>query len=74
MVNNKIAWHTRSVDEALTDLKTDGKNGLSDAEAKSRIEKYGYNELIEEKVQKRFAVRLEREVQLLGPETSLRKH
>ncbi len=41
-------WHRISIDEALELLETDGKEGLSGAEAKSRLERYGPNALAEE--------------------------
>ena len=41
-------WHRIGVDEALKALETDGKEGLSGAEAKSRLERYGPNALAEE--------------------------
>ncbi|MAT98481.1 MAG: ATPase [Anaerolineaceae bacterium] len=42
-----MTWYQQDVDSAINDLNSDAKNGLSAAEAKSRLEKYGLNELIE---------------------------
>jgi len=42
------AWHVKSVDETLKELKT-RKNGLSDQEAKKRLQQHGFNELEEKK-------------------------
>ena len=41
-------WHRIGVDEALRILETDGKQGLSGAEATSRLERYGPNALEKE--------------------------
>ena len=41
-------WHRIGVDEALRVLETDGKQGLSGAEATSRLERYGPNALEKE--------------------------
>ncbi|HXL05022.1 MAG TPA: cation-translocating P-type ATPase [Bacillota bacterium] len=41
-------WHRMSIDGALRILETDGKEGLSSVEAKSRLERYGPNALAEE--------------------------
>lgn len=40
-------WHTRSFEEALTFWKTDEENGLSSTEVKTRLYKFGYNEVKE---------------------------
>ncbi len=40
-------WHALSSEEVREILKTDPEAGLSSAEAKRRLEKYGYNELEE---------------------------
>jgi len=39
-------WHSMSIDEVLKELDTTF-DGLSDVEAKARLEKYGFNELVE---------------------------
>ncbi len=39
-----------TVEEVLSDLNTNLKTGLDSSEAKSRLEKYGYNEIPEKKV------------------------
>ena len=38
-------WFSKSIEEVLKELKVDPKQGLSDAEAKARLEKYGPNRL-----------------------------
>ncbi|MBU4217654.1 MAG: calcium-translocating P-type ATPase, PMCA-type, partial [Actinobacteria bacterium] len=43
------AWHSLTTEECLHALECDGKNGLSDAEAADRLERFGPNELREEK-------------------------
>jgi len=40
-------WYALSADDALRDLETDREKGLTSAEAKQRLEQYGYNELKE---------------------------
>jgi Ca2+-transporting ATPase len=42
-------WHSMEVDQVLRDLNTNPYQGLSDEEVRSRLEKYGYNELKREK-------------------------
>lgn len=59
MVNNRNAWHTRPVDQVLTELKTDGIRGLSDAEANNRLQIYGQNELVERGRKKPLIILLE---------------
>ena len=44
MPNDQRAWHALSADEALSALGT-GPQGLSDAEAASRLDEHGPNEL-----------------------------
>jgi len=41
-------WHSMEVDQVLKELNTDPHQGLSDEEVRSRLEKYGYNELKKE--------------------------
>jgi len=41
-------WHSMEVDQVLKKLNTDPHLGLSVEEARSRLEKYGYNELKKE--------------------------
>ncbi len=41
----KVDWHSLSVDDVIKALKSDVK-GLSDAEAKARLSKFGPNELV----------------------------
>ncbi|MBU4241118.1 MAG: calcium-translocating P-type ATPase, PMCA-type [Actinobacteria bacterium] len=43
------AWHSLTTEECLDALECDGKDGLSGAEAASRLERFGPNELREEK-------------------------
>ena len=38
-------WHSMEVDQVLKELNTDPHQGLSDEEVRSRLKKYGYNEL-----------------------------
>jgi magnesium-transporting ATPase (P-type) len=42
---DKIEWYKRSIDDIFSAL-TSGSSGLSDIEAKNRLERYGFNELI----------------------------
>ena len=45
------AWHSLEAEQILQELKTDSHRGLSAEDVRSRLEKYGYNELQrEEKV------------------------
>ena len=41
----KLPWYEQSVEEVSARLSTDASNGLSSGEVKSRLEKYGLNEL-----------------------------
>ncbi|NLW40110.1 MAG: calcium-transporting P-type ATPase, PMR1-type [Tissierellia bacterium] len=41
-------WYKKDKNYLLTNLKTDGDKGISDEEARNRLEKYGPNELKEE--------------------------
>ena len=41
--------YQQSIDEVLAALNTDPRLGLSEAEARARLEKYGRNELTAEK-------------------------
>jgi P-type Ca2+ transporter type 2C len=49
MVDIKSAPYRQSVDEALAALGADARLGLSEAEARARLESYGRNELTAEK-------------------------
>ncbi|QDU39987.1 Calcium-transporting ATPase 1 [Maioricimonas rarisocia] len=40
-------WYSRDIEDVLSDLGSDPEQGLSEAEAAERLEKYGPNELIE---------------------------
>lgn len=42
-------WHEKSIEEVLKELSVDSKKGLDTESAKERLEKYGPNELKEEK-------------------------
>ncbi len=42
-------WHSLEADQVLKELDTDPHKGLTEDEVKSRLEKYGYNELKREK-------------------------
>ena len=42
-----MTWFQQDVDSTLQELKSDAKSGLSAAEAKSRLNQYGLNELVE---------------------------
>lgn len=46
---DEILWHTKSIEDAVKELDTDIKRGISEKESAERIEKYGYNELEEKK-------------------------
>ena len=41
-------WHSMEVDQVLKELNTDPHQGLSVEEARSRLKKYGFNELKQE--------------------------
>ncbi len=47
--HDKIVPYRLSVNEVLTALGTDARNGLSKEEAQARLERYGKNELTAEK-------------------------
>ena len=53
---NETAWHTMEPDAALKALETDLQEGLTAEEAQKRIEKYGYNELKQEKRTSPFTI------------------
>jgi Ca2+-transporting ATPase len=40
-------WYQLETDQVIEKLQTDSQNGLSDEEARNRLEKYGLNELVE---------------------------
>jgi Ca2+-transporting ATPase len=43
-----VNWHSMDVPQVLKELNTDPRHGLTDDEAKRRLETYGYNELKKE--------------------------
>ncbi|NOZ22015.1 MAG: cation-translocating P-type ATPase [Planctomycetes bacterium] len=47
--NKPVNWHSISVEDVLKQLKT-GKDGLSEEEAKKRLEQYGPNKIREQKL------------------------
>ena len=49
LTNARTPAYRRSVDEVLTVLDTDARSGLSEVEARARLERYGPNELTAEK-------------------------
>jgi Ca2+-transporting ATPase len=57
MTDQNREWHALSADKATQILETDAEAGLKEAEAKSRLEVYGFNEL-EEKPPPTFLERL----------------
>jgi len=46
--NSKAIWHSMEPAQVLKELNTDPHQGLTEDEVKSRLEKYGYNELKKE--------------------------
>lgn len=54
-------WYNKSPDEALKDLSTTREKGLSQEEAKTRLEKYGENALAAEK-KKSFGEKLKEQI------------
>lgn len=52
-------WHTLSIDDAATALDVDTKDGLSVAEAKTRLNSYGTNELVETGKRSRLRILLD---------------
>ena len=46
--NAKGIWHSIEAPQVLKELDTDLYKGLTEDEVKSRLEKYGYNELKKE--------------------------
>ncbi len=52
-------FHSEKLEKVLDELKTSGKNGLTEAEVKARLEKYGENRLSEKKKKTLFARFLE---------------
>ncbi|MGC8670070.1 MAG: plasma-membrane proton-efflux P-type ATPase [Candidatus Micrarchaeia archaeon] len=46
--NEKVKKGDKTINEIFDELKS-SKNGMSDSEAKARLEKYGYNEIIEKR-------------------------
>jgi P-type Ca2+ transporter type 2C len=47
--SSRVFYETRSIEDTVSELKTDPKKGLTSEEAKARIEKYGPNKLKESK-------------------------
>ena len=52
----QTAWHAMKPEQVLTELKTDAHQGLTENAARSRLEKYGYNELKKEERISPFAL------------------
>jgi Ca2+-transporting ATPase len=50
------AWYQLPTEEALQQLETHPENGLSEAEAAQRLEKYGTNELVERGLKSRWRI------------------
>lgn len=44
-----MEWYRKGVDEFISELDTNIENGLNSSEVESRLDKFGYNELKEEK-------------------------
>ena len=55
----KVNWFNQTVDETVSNLKTDIENGISTEEVKKRQEKYGLNELKAKKKKSLFVKFLE---------------
>ncbi|HEX2909353.1 MAG TPA: cation-translocating P-type ATPase [Chloroflexia bacterium] len=56
-LNNDIQWHTLAPGEALALLQVDSAaQGLSEAEAQKRVERYGPNELVEHGLKSPFKI------------------
>jgi len=55
----KENWFNKSVEKTIGDLNTDAQNGLTSEEAKTRVEKYGLNELKAKKKKSLFQKFLE---------------
>ena len=53
---NVIPWHTRELKEIIQNLKTDTSTGLSEEEARKRLEETGLNELEEKKGRSPFKI------------------
>ena len=56
---NRLPWHEQSIEEVSANLGTDANNGLSSGEISARLEKYGPNELKQEKGKNVFHMLLE---------------
>ncbi len=52
----QISAHSENIDKVIDAMGTSIENGLSEAEAQSRLEKYGKNELIKEKGKTAFQI------------------
>lgn len=44
-ISNQKLWHSRNMEEIITELKTDISKGLNEEEAEKRIADFGFNEL-----------------------------
>ena len=53
---NISLWHSHSVESVLSSLKVDLKTGLSSEEVQKRLEKYGPNELMEQRNKSVFKI------------------
>jgi len=49
MQKNQATPYQRTVEEALAEFNTDARRGMSDIEARARLERYGRNELTADK-------------------------
>ncbi|MCL4384769.1 MAG: cation-translocating P-type ATPase [Cyanobacteria bacterium] len=54
-LNNKL-WHTKHIEDIVSELGTDIVKGLSDEEAKKRLSDFGYNEIKEKGKKKPFMI------------------
>src|SRR4030042_1002717 len=52
----RTAWHAMKPEQVLTEMKTDAHGGLTEHAARSRLEKYGYNEMKTEEMISPFAL------------------
>ncbi len=49
-------WHSMETDQVLKELNTDPRQGLTVEEVRTRLEKYGYNELKKEEKISAFSI------------------